>query len=298
LYTEMPETGNVVASFKEYYDLGFAKDVTIDVLVPSDVFVCYIAGSLNGWDSMSDEMTLANTTANGKEFTYTFSCLDTTVLEYKFLAGPGWPYEQTNAANYVYMIDGGVVVCDQFKAFYNPTEVGNITINVTVPVGTSEVWVVGSYNSWDISTALQATKNTDGTYTGIIENVAEIDYKIWCHNEWDYEEAIDAEGTGRASDRTASFIDGPEYNIVVEFWKLLWEGDVSSIDQYKNVDYKAYSRRNEIIVEDVVSGVAVFDLNGRMIQFSKVSGTFVSKPLATGVYILKIDKQTQKLFVN
>ncbi len=50
------------------------------------------------------------------------------------------------------------MVCDAFKKIYDPSKVGNITINITVPDGTYEVWVVGSYNSWDIANAIKATK--------------------------------------------------------------------------------------------------------------------------------------------
>ena len=141
-FSEMTEAGDTVSRFQAYYDPGQEADVTIDVLVPSTVFVCYLTGSFNGWNSTSDEMTLVDESVNGKEFMLTIHTLDTTTLEYKFLAGPGWPYEQTSSTNFNYMADGGTVVCDDFKAIFDPSKVGDITINVTVPEGTYEAWIV------------------------------------------------------------------------------------------------------------------------------------------------------------
>jgi hypothetical protein len=292
----MDADGDTVSAFQAYYDPGQESDVTIDVLVPVDVFVCYLTGSFNGWNSNSDQMAMVDSTVNGKEFTLTIHTIDTTTLEYKFLAGPGWPYEQTNSANYVYMTDGGTVVCDEFKAIYDPSKVGDITINITVPEGTAEVWVVGSYNSWDIANAIQASKNPDGTFTAVIPMVADIEYKIWCHNEWAYEEAADAQGTSLASNRTASFVDGPVYNITVAYWKELYVPS-GIVRQPDRAVYRAYADNGRIFVEGVKEGVSVFDISGRMIDNARIRGTYTSGYLKTGVYILRIDDQAQKLYV-
>ncbi len=245
--SELTADGDTVSSFLAYYDTGQEADVTIDVLVPADLFVCYITGSFNSWNSTSHEMTMVDSTANGKEYTLTIHTLDTTTLEYKFLAGPGWPYEQTNSTNYVYMTDGGVVVCDAFKAIYDPTKVGDITINITVPEGTVEAWVVGSYNGWDMGSSVQATKVDATHFTAVLPQVADVEYKIWCHNDWAYEEAADDQGTSLASNRVASFETGPVFNITVEFWKQLWVPSPGG-DAYVKTSASAYPEGSTIIV--------------------------------------------------
>jgi hypothetical protein len=294
--SELTGEGDVVESFKAIYDPDWAADITISVLVPADVFVCYITGNFNGWNSNSHQMAMVDSTVNGKEFSLAIHTIDSTTLEYKFLAGPGWPYEQSNSANYVYRTDGATVVCDAFKGIYDPSKVGDITFNITVPEGTVEVWVVGSYNSWDITNAVQATKNLDGTYTAVIPQVADIEYKIWCHNEWAYEEAIDDQGTGLASSRTASFDDGPVYDITVAFWKVLYVPS-GIVRQFNPDTYRFYSHDGTIVVEGVASAVSVYDLSGRMMENAHLRGTFVSENLETGIYILRIDNQTEKVYV-
>jgi hypothetical protein len=292
----MDADGDTIEAFNAIYDPNISRegDVTIDVLVPAELFVCYITGNFNDWNSVSDQMTYVDSTANGKEFTYTVHSMDTTTLEFKFLAGPGWSYEQTQSSNYRYAVDGGVIVCDQFKAIFDPSKVGDVTINITVPEGTSEVWVVGSWNSWSMDNAVQATKNLDGTYTAVITMVADFEYKIWCHNDWAYEEAKDAEGNSLDANRTASFETGPVFNITVAYWKLLW----TSVNKISTSYYRYYTQDGTIVVEGVLSGVSVFDLTGRMVQKASLSGTFVSKNLKSGIYILRIDNEAHKIFVQ
>ena len=153
----------------------------------------------------ANQMEKIDSSANGKEFQLTIHSLDTTTLEFKFLAGPGWPYEQV-AGNYNYMNDGGTVVCDEFKMIFDPNKVGDITINITVPEGTPAVWVIGSFGSgWSLDDAIEATKNEDGTYTAVVPMVADIEYKIWNYPDWPYEEAKDAEGHGLDANRTCLF---------------------------------------------------------------------------------------------
>jgi hypothetical protein len=292
----MDADGDTIEAFNAIYDPNISRegDVTIDVLVPAELFVCYITGNFNDWNSVSDQMTYVDSTANGKEFTYTVHSMDTTTLEFKFLAGPGWSYEQTQSSNYRYAVDGGVIVCDQFKAIFDPSKVGDVTINITVPEGTSEVWVVGSWNSWSMDNAVQATKNLDGTYTAVITMVADFEYKIWCHNDWAYEEAKDAEGNSLDANRTASFETGPVFNITVAYWKLLW----TSVNKISTSHYRYYTQDGTIVVEGVHSAVSVYDLTGRMVQKTSLSGTFVSKNLKSGIYILRIDNEAHKIFVQ
>lgn len=297
LLSNLDADGDTIESFNAIYNPSnpHEGDVTINVLVPAELFVVYITGNFNSWNSVSDQMTFVDSTANGKIFTFNIHSLDTTTIEFKFLSGPGWSYEQTQSANYKYSVDGGYVVCDQFKAIFDPSKVGDVTINITVPEGTAEVWVIGSWNSWSLAGAVQATKNLDGTYTAEISMVADFEYKIWCHNAWAYEEAKNAEGSSLDANRTASFESGPVFDITVAYWKLLYTP--SSVGKLIPNTYRTYSTNGTITVEGVNSEVTVFDLSGRVMQNARLNGTFVSKYLKTGIYIIHIDDQTQKMFV-
>ncbi len=283
--------GDTVESFKAIWNAGLEKDVTIDVLVPKEVYQLNLTGNFNGWNPTANPMTKIDSTVNGKEFTLTIHVLDTNTLAFKFVAGPGWAYEQT-AGDYIYKNTGGIVTCETFKAIYDPTKVGDITINITVPEGTFEVFVVGSYNNWDIDNAVQATKNLDGTYTAVITQVQNLEYKCVCHRNWSYEEA-NAEG-GTIANRVASFETGPVFNITVANWKLLW----TSVNKISTSYYRYYTQDGTIVIEGVLSGVSVFDLTGRMVEKASLSGTFVSRNLKSGIYIVRIDNQAHKIFVR
>jgi hypothetical protein len=244
-------------------------------------------------------MEKVDSSANGKEFKLTIHTLDTTMLEYKFLAGPGWPYEQSNSNNYIYMTDGGTVVCEEFKMIFDPSKVGDITINITVPEGTPAAYVIGSFGSgWSLDDAIQATKNEDGTYTAVVPMVADIEYKIWNYPDWPYEEAKDAEGNGLDENRKASFETGPVFNITVLYWKQVF--GVTGIKDPISSAYKMYTVNGTIVVEGVTSAVSVsvFDINGRMMQSVKAKGTFVSRSLQPGIYILRVDNMVQKVAVQ
>jgi hypothetical protein len=286
----------VVDTFMAIYNTSTIKDVTIDVLVPAEVYQCYLTGTFNSWNPTANPMEFVDSTVNGKEFKLTI-LTDTTTLEYKFIAGPGWPYEQV-AGNYIYMTDGGTVVCDEFKMIFDPSKVGDITINIiSVPEGTPAVYIIGSFGQgWKLEEAILATDNGDGSYTAIIPDVADIEYKCWNYPEWAYEEAADDQGTS-VPNRKASFETGPVFEIQVEYWKAVHEGP-SGINDPSVDAYKIYTINGTVIVEGVNTAVSVFDLTGRMIQQAHVKGTFESQNLQPGIYILRVDNQTQKVSIR
>jgi hypothetical protein len=142
--------------------------------------------------------------------------------------------------------------------------------------------------------AVQATKNLDGTYTAVITMVADFEYKIWCHNDWAYEEAKDAAGNSLDANRTASYETGPVFDITVAFWKQLYV----SAPEIVSGNYRWYSLDGTIVVEGVKTGVSVFDLTGRMIQRASLTGTFVSGSLKSGIYIVRIDNEAHKVYVR
>lgn len=61
---------------------------------------------------------------------------------------------------------------------------------------------------------------------------------------------------------------------------------------------RIYNVNSSIVVEGVTSRVDVFDLSGRILQSNKLVGTFTSKSLNTGIYIVRVDGATKKVAVK
>jgi hypothetical protein len=288
--------GDVVTAFSGYYDPNAAlQKVTIDVLVPAEVIECNLTGNFNAWDPTKNPMTKVDSTANGKEFKLEIEVADSNLLEYKFVAGPGWAYEQTNSTNFKYSTDGGVVVCDAFKAIFDPSKVGDITIVITsVPAGTTDVYLIGSFNNWSLTTGvIKTTKNTDGTYSAVITQQQNIEYKCYNSPDWAYEEATDASGTNIAN-RKASYEQSPTVEITVAFWKKL----KTNINGTSISDFYIRSLNGRIQAQNINSRVEIYDLNGRTIESVRVRGTYNSKQLVPGLYIIRVDGKTQKVMVR
>lgn len=288
-----------VSSFKAYYDPNAEpQEVTIEVLVPVEVHILYLTGNFVNWVPDAVEMQKIDSTQDGKVFTATIEVVDSMTLEYKFIAGPGWAYEQTESNNFRYADVGGVVVCDEFKAIFDPANVGDITLNITVPEGTPDVWIIGSFGNWDTTMAVHATQVDETHWTAVIEDVADIEFKVYNHPNWTWEEASDDQGT-TVPNRAASFISGPSFDIVVAYWKDIFGGPVTSINDPLNSNIKVYTTRyRTVVAEGVAEKVTIFDLRGRLVQDVRTKGTFQSKALPSGVYIIRVDNYTRKVAIQ
>jgi hypothetical protein len=274
------------------------KTVTISVLVPLQVIECYIVGTFNGWAIPTDstKMTLVETTAEAKIFTITFFTEDANKLQYKFAAGPAWDYEQTSSANVVFP-DPTLSTADhfvtEFKAYYDPSLVGTITVTATVPAGTDRVWLQGSALGWNWDNAIEATKNTDGTFTVAVPNVLSMEYRMYNAPDWDHPEVGEADPLVELPNRSASYPADANLNITVWGWKA-----PTAIKEINADKYKVYTISRTIIVEGVTSKVDIFDVSGRNIQSALLSGQFNSKTLNPGLYILKVDGATKKVSIR
>lgn len=292
-------TGAVVNSFKQYFTPETPRDIKINVLVPKTALFCYITGSFAGWEQPQKEMTFVSEDTDGKIYTYTVPNVDPQLLEFKFASGPSWAYEQTQTANFSYSGNGGEnnevsVVCSGFKAIYDPVNVGDITVNITsVPAGTDSVYLVGSFGEgWKLHEAIPATKNTDGTFTAVIKNIADVEFKCWNRKDWAYEEC-QADGSNLPSNRAVKFKDTPVYTMTIEAWKKM----ASGVETVK-FDYPVNIVDGKITVKGVQSSVNVFNINGQLLQTYKGNGEFTSRMLNTGVYILQVDKSQIKVIVD
>ncbi|MGE5394508.1 MAG: T9SS type A sorting domain-containing protein [Candidatus Saccharibacteria bacterium] len=284
---------DVVQRWASVYDPGNLKDVTIEVLTPLTTIECYIVGSFNNWASPSEafKMTKAETTTEGIIFRTTLKAVDPATLEYKFTSGPAWDYEQTQAANFKYATDGGTVVVPSFKVIYDPSKTGDIHITATVPAKTDSVWIVGSFSGWDIKKPIAGKKNADGTFSFTIPLVMSVEYRLYNKPDWNHPE-VDETGKERPN-RKAAYPDDANINITVLNWML-----PVGIFQLNEAVNLIYTRNSSIVVEGVTSRVDVFDVTGRLLQSDKKTGTFISKSLKPGIYVVKVDGGTKKVTVK
>lgn len=275
--------------------------VTIDAFVPVEVLELYIVGTFNGWALPTDstKMTLNETTPEGKIFRVTFHSEDVNKLQYKFVAGPAWDYEQTRATNYQYpdvTQSSAVETVEGFKAIYDASKVGNINITATVPAGTQRVWIMGSHLGWNWDKLQEGTKNTDGTFSFVVNNVMSVSYRLYNWTEaWAYPEADDADATKERAARTAAYPADANLAITVSAWRNVAPNALPSLNADK---YNVYTTNRSIVVEGVTSKVDIYDISGRNVESSVLTGTFNSKTLNSGLYIIKVDGATQKVSVK
>ncbi|MDX9919473.1 MAG: T9SS type A sorting domain-containing protein [Paludibacter sp.] len=273
------------------------REVTIEALVPNDVKVLYLVGSFNGWKSPSEEfkMTLDSETVDGKIFSIKVFSVDAINMEFKFVAGPAWSYEQGDPKdNFVYGTTENTksVVVNSFKAVFDPDKTGTITITATVPAGTDSVFIQGDFLGWDMSKAMKGTKNQDGTFTFSIPMVMKIIYNLYNKADWDYVEA-DAAGE-KFPDRSATYPEDANIAVTVVAWKK----SISAVSNIKEAQNTIYSQNQMLTIENVKSDVQIFDISGRVMQSAVASGTFVSNKLNKGLYIVKVDGATRKVSVK
>ena len=282
--------GAVVNSFAQYLT---PVNIQVNVKVPKTTHYCYITGNFVNWEEPKKEMTFVSEDADGKNYTYTVPNFDPPVLEFKFASGPKWKYEQTQSTNFSYSGNGGAnnevsVVCTGFKDIY---ELGDITVNITVPAGTDNVYLVGDFCGWSMDEAITAVKNADGTFTAVINNVADVEYKCWNKKDWNYEEC-QADGSPLTGNREATYRVTPTVNITVERWNL-----PTGIESVK-FDHPITITDNKITVSGVQSLVNVYNMNGQVIQSFKGKGDFTSRVLPSGFYILQVDNSRVKVIVD
>lgn len=278
--------------------------VTIIAQVPADVIELYIVGTFNNWTIPTDstKMTLLETNESGKVFSATFFTADANKLQFKFCAGPAWDYEQTQGANFTYpdpTQNTAAVICESFKKIYDPTKVGNVTIIATVPAGTERVWIMGSHLGWNWNNLKEGTRNQDGTFTIVAENVMSFEYRLYNWPDWGYPEVGEADPTKELPNRTAQYDPNNPANNTIHITVWNWKQPAPSAVPNVFFDrYQVKTVNRTITVNNVTSGVELFDVMGRQIEKANVRGTYTTKTLTNGIYILKVDGITAKIAVK
>lgn len=273
------------------------REVTIEALVPLEVKVLYLVGSFNGWKSPSEDfkMTFDSETVDGKIFTIKVFSVDAINMEFKFVAGPAWSYEQGDpTTNFVYGTTQNTksVVVNSFKSYFDPAKTGTINIVATVPAGTENVYIQGDFLGWDMSKAIEGVKNQDGTFSFSIPMVMSIIYRLYNKADWGYPESNE-EGAERAT-RSAAFPADANTAVTVVGWKKT----ISAVSNIQRAENKIYASNQMLFVENVKGNVQIIDISGRIVEASNMTGTFVSTKLNKGLYIVKVDGATKKITVQ
>ncbi|MHB9141646.1 MAG: T9SS type A sorting domain-containing protein [Paludibacter sp.] len=276
--------------------------VTIDALTSDSVQVLYLAGTFNNWAGPLDstKMTISSPASGGViAWTIRLWVPDANALQFNFCAGPGWDYAQkTPSNNFVFPVGTDIQTAVQvqyFKKIYDQSLAGTVNLKAIVPAGTDSIWIVGSFSlpNWSFSKAILGTKNLDGTFSFVVPNVISFSYVCVNKLDWAYKELDPTDPTQQHKDRSAAYPADNNSTITVSGWK-----GPSAISEVKAATNLIYTNNSSIVVEGVTNNVSVFDIAGRNIQSMSLVGTFTSKSLNAGLYIVRVDGATRKVAVK
>lgn len=292
------------------------KNLTLDCFVPSTVHELYITGNFNGWSGVfgdSQKMTYVGEESGGKVFTFALTTENPGGLEFKFIAGPDWAYEQTASANFK-LSDGNNYETDKyaynvqsFKSIFDPALAGYITITATVPA-TGDVWIQGSLFgwNWDNPSAHLMTKNTNGTYSYTTSRpIQTMEYRLyngadWANPEQEYDETTQA--WKEKSNRAVNFVtDGANISITVCKWTNGDGGTLCGPNALNDVNadyFTIISNDNKILVNNALNRVEIYNLTGKNIESRDIQGNFTSKTLSKGLYLVRVDGFARKMLVK
>lgn len=274
------------------------KDVLVEVWVPTNVVDLYLTGSFNEWKSPGAEGTKMTYIAEesdetGKLFSQTIHTADANKLAYKFAAGPSWVYEQDSSDLKMPDVSADAVFhyMPKFKRYYpGDAALKTVTFTVTAPAGTDSVFMMGSHLGWDGASWYPGTK-VDATTFSFEFKFDMIEYKYYRGRDWSYEEK-QADGSGLAGNRAADAQIAVTYTDVIAKWST------TGVPTLNMDEYRVYSSNGAVIVEGVKQKVELFDITGRIVQTAYTTGSFTSKSVNSGIYILRVDGATLKVLVN
>jgi hypothetical protein len=289
---------------KKNYTLGFAM---IALLLTSQLFSqvdvtfrldmsgesvstdgVHVAGSLNGWNTTSDMLTQEGST----DIYSVVLSLDTGWYEYKFLNGnawgtdesPGAPCAPSNGNRYVYINDSGNPVTLEPVPFggCNGESTGfTVTFNVDMSsegsISAEGVHLAGVFNGWSPDNLLVSDVSGDiHSQTMRLPTPADypivLQYKYLNGNSWGTEETPESGcATVSGTDRLVTVTNSGD-NLYDVFngctFLSVEENTLSEI----SVIYNSNSRNltiNRTNADPVISKVQVFDITGKLINFSE-----------------------------
>ena len=289
---------------------------TIEIYVPKNVTEMYCTGNFNDWktpgfvgkvDSTDTKMNLVaeSSDANGNYFSMKLYTSNAYALAYQFATGKAWMYQQTQGNNSYKDVTQSSILFDAvgdatknppvapeitFKRIYNASLLKTVTLNVTPPANTDKMYIKNEKNGGS-GEFVAGVKNGDGTFTFTVTEVDIMYYKYY-NDELDANVEYKADNTAVTDNRTADAQLQTTYTDTVLAWAST---GISTLDANK---YKVYTSNKSIVIEGVNTKAELFDISGRNIESKVMSGTFRTAALNAGLYIVKIDGQTQKVSVK
>ena len=197
--------------------------LTYTVKVPAGTEVCYITGNAAGGWGVWKEMTKVDAT------TFTVKLQTKEWEEYKYFAGPGWAYEEaidengTQHINRKWSDNGGMDEVLYWKNRYSPSDPTDdrLTFTVKVPTGTNACYIIGNVTGavepWSLWKKMQ--KVDENTFTVKLQTNDYDEYKYCSGPGWAYEEAVNANGDKRETNRKWRDNNGKDE---VLFWKEVY----------------------------------------------------------------------------
>ena len=273
---------------------GFAQ-FTLNATVPAAADVCYAYGNFNTWNQSSTPMTYVSTTGTTKLFTLNLPLTFVNSGTFQILAGPfswtGQTDPQFTAVASGTSQDVTVTAFSQIQYY--------LTINVTVPLNVNECWAVGQWG-WTLPTnakqLLLKTTNIDSkvfsnTFTSNASHSFAGKFLSGLDgSNWTYQQTQAANFTNPGTSNTVNFTV-TAFNAVYVPVSTAVENTTNNGNLIKVID-------NKIIAEGISSNVSIFDVRGSLIQSVNTKGTFTSKTLNSGLYIIRVDNKAYKQVVN
>lgn len=180
-------TGNDIVA---QWGVTYTPSIEIRVYTPKEVSNCYITGNFNNWAKPGNVNTNMNINTElsdslGNLFYTILPCTDPSSLVYKFAAGKMWDYLQTNE-NLIPKNYGCISYHDtiSFKRIYNISTLKTVRLNVSAPLGTNMIYLMGNNVSWNGVDWLQGTKNENGTFSFTVNNVDLLEYNYYNAKNW------------------------------------------------------------------------------------------------------------------
>jgi len=266
-----------------------ASALTYNVTVPAGTYVCYIAGNFPAPMNWAPTAAGAQMTkVDDTHYTITLDNADAT-MEYKYLSGPDWAYNEVGAdgnnlpgdGNRKY-VAGTPDVVAKWASLYNPNIPPlplNVTIDVTVPAGTNQCYIVGTFNNWAGPTAptdsilmTNVNVNADGTivfektiYTSDANKLA---YHFCSGPDWMFEQ------------NPSTSFNYPEVQPTVTAWKAVYNPATMGTISVTATVPAGTTAVWVMYAADIISG----DFTKAVACTKNVDGTFsFSAPFATNI---------------
>jgi len=101
---------------------------------------------------------------------------------------------------------------------------------------------------------------------------------------------------GQVDEQFVSVLDGTSQVVTVTGFLAIF--GATAINDVTDKGYSIGSENKSIKVQGKYSNISIFDPNGRLVDSSALTSTFISKTLNQGLYIIRIDSKSYKQIIN